>query len=165
MEEIWKDIKEYEGMYQISNLGRVKSLKYGKEYIKKISIHHSNYNIIKLHKDGVGKTFQIHRLVAQHFIPNPDNLPQVNHKDENTLNNSVNNLEWCDSKYNANYGTAIQRRSNTISKPVLQYTLDGEFVREWSSVKECKAQGYFCDAVCRGVRKTHKGFIWKYKRK
>ena len=105
MEE-WKDIKGYEGIYQISNKGRVKSLNYrhtGKEGI--LSLNKRNgYFFIWLYKKGEKrKPFDIHRLVAEHFILNPDNLPVVNHKDENKLNNNVENLEWCTQEYNVNY--------------------------------------------------------------
>lgn len=110
MEEIWKDIKGYEGLYQISNLGRVKSLRFNKEMIMKIHIPKNNwYPVIHLRKNGVSKTIKIHRIVAQTFILNPNNLPIVNHKDENKTNNCVDNLEWCSRKYNAIYGTALER--------------------------------------------------------
>ena len=108
--EIWKDIENYDGIYQISNFGRVKSLsrqtksgKY-KEIIKKPSLAGRGYYRLALCKNGKPKYYYIHRLVAKAFIPNPNNLPLVNHKDENKLNNNVNNLEWCDSEYNMNYG-------------------------------------------------------------
>ena len=107
--EIWRDIKGYEGIYQISNKGRVKSLHYGKEKILSPS-KHSGYFFVRLFKKGEKpKEFDIHRLVAQAFLPNPDNLPIVNHKDENKLNNNVENLEWCNSEYNLNYGNRNER--------------------------------------------------------
>ena len=112
MEE-WRDIEGYEGLYQISNWGRVKSLNYkrtGEEGILLPSPNKHGYLRIDLCKKGEKpKHFSIHRLVAQAFIPNPDNLPQVNHKDENKTNNYVYNLEWCDDKYNVNYGTRNER--------------------------------------------------------
>lgn len=110
--EIWKDIKGYEGLYQVSNLGRVKSLNYlghHKEMIKKPSLQKkttmksSQYYQTVLYKNGKAKTVTVHRLVAEAFIPNPDNLPQVNHIDHNPLNNKVDNLEWCTAKYNSNH--------------------------------------------------------------
>lgn len=101
MEEIWKDIEGYEGLYQISNLGRVWSVR--KEIYRKPCIV-SNYYGVSLTKDGHYDTFSIHRLVAEAFIPNPLNLPQVNHIDEDKLNNRADNLEWCTAKYNCNYG-------------------------------------------------------------
>lgn len=124
--EVWKDIEGYEGLYQVSNLGRVKSLE------RIISDgRHRKERILKPYDDGNGylrvelqsKPFKLHRLVAQAFIPNPDNLPFVNHKDENPKNNRVflnddgsvdeSNLEWCDNKYNINYGTTQERRIST----------------------------------------------------
>lgn len=107
MIEIWKDITGYEGLYQVSNLGRVKSTQYfhgtNERILKPISTH-NGYFRVHLRKDGKLKTFKIHRLVAEAFIPNPDNLPQINHKDEDKTNNRVDNLEWCSARYNCNYG-------------------------------------------------------------
>lgn len=173
MEEIWKDIKDYEGLYQISSLGRVKSLWYGKERILKLGKDKDNYLTTNLCKEGKIKIFKVHRLVAQTFIPNPNNYPCVNHKDENKQNNTVENLEWCTHKYNVNYGTAIERRTDKLlnredlSKKVYQYTKDGEFVKEWESTKECERKNGFyhstVSACCNGKLKTYKGFIWKYK--
>lgn len=174
--EFWKNIKDYENLYQGSNLGRVRSfdrwvkskngsLRFCKGRILKPVINGRGYLQVDLCKNGKVKKFLVHRLVAEAFLPNPDNLPEVNHKDENKQNNNVENLEWCDRTYNANYGTAIERMIKTVSKPVLQYTLDGQFVREWKSTAECGRngfnQGHITDC-CRGVRKTHKGFIWRY---
>ena len=113
--EIWKEIKGYEGRYQISSLGRVKSLNYnktGKEDILSPG-NIRGYLHVRLSKEGKSKPFQVHRLVALHFIPNPNNYPEVNHKDENKQNNTVDNLEWCDRKYNCNYGTRTQRSSES----------------------------------------------------
>ena len=104
MEE-WRDIQGYEGLYMVSNLGRVKSLNYhrtGKERIMKPSDNGHGYLFVVLCKDGKDKNCRINRLVAQAFLPNPDNLPEVNHKDENKYNNCVENLEWCDRSYNVN---------------------------------------------------------------
>ena len=118
MEEIWKDINGYEGLYQISNLGSVKSLKdnHGNytEEIRNGTPNNKGYLIIDLYKNGKRKHYSIHRLVAQAFIPNPDNLPIVNHKDENKENNNVDNLEWCTYEYNNNYGTINKRHSETM---------------------------------------------------
>ena len=171
MEEIWKDKKNYEGHYQVSNCGRVKSIKFGKEKILKQHIR-CGYYIVSLLKNCKSKTYSVHRLVAEAFLEIPEELRhlegtrylQVNHKDENKLNNSVDNLEWCDAKYNTNFGTCIERRSKKKSKPVLQYTLDGKFVREWESYRECRRNGFrHVDDVCRGERKSCGGYIWKYK--
>ena len=166
--EYWKIIKGYEN-YMISSLGRIKIINYrntGKERIMKPQLKKNGYLDIGLNKNGIQKRFLIHRLVAEAFIPNPDNLPQVNHKDENKLNNAVENLEWCDAKYNVNYGTALTRRTIKKSKIVYQYDLKGNFIREWSSTMECGRNGYnqgSVSACCRGKRKYHKDCIWKYK--
>ena len=111
MTEIWKDIKDYEGLYQVSNYGRVRSLdrydnvgRSRKGSIMTVTDNGKGYRAISLSKNGARKTYKVHRLVAEAFIPNNDNLPQINHKDENRYNNHVDNLEWCSSKYNNNYG-------------------------------------------------------------
>ena len=169
MEEIWKDKKYYEGRYQVSNCGRVKSLKRKnvlKEKILKPYVDKDGYLTVMLNNPR--KTFLVHRLVAEAFIPNPDNLPCVNHKDENKQNNVVINLEWCDVKYNNEYNNGQKRRAIKRLKPILQYTLDGEFVREWESAKQAEKEGGFSSAhicdVLKGKRKTHKGFRWSYKK-
>lgn len=170
IKEIWKDKKDYEGHYQVSNCGRVKSIKFGKERILKPFTDGRGYLYVNLCKNNKQKTYKVHRLVAEAFLPNPNNLPMINHRDENKSNNSVNNLEWCDVKYNNTYGTRIERVSekNTNgkrSKPVLQYTLDGKFVREWDSIRECGRNGFIPTCICmccKGKLKKHKDFIWKY---
>lgn len=169
--EYWKPVVGYEGLYEVSNWGRVKSLprngtvKYAR--ILKFHTNRQGYLQVGLCKNNKLKIFLVHRLVAEAFLPNPDNLPEVNHKDENKTNNSVDNLEWCDAKYNHNYGTINERISKKLSKPILQYTLEGQFVREWLSAKQAEREGGFdsanITACCRGERKTHKDFIWKYK--
>lgn len=111
----WKDITDYEGIYQVSNLGEVRSLNYrgtGKTRIIKQDTGRRGERKVRLYKNNKYKNFQVHRLVAIHFIPNPNKLPQVNHKDENTSNNLWTNLEWCTSKYNCNYGTRNRRIGN-----------------------------------------------------
>ena len=171
MGEIWIDKKDYEGHYQVSNWGRVKSIKFGKEIILKPQKDISGYLFVRLCKNGIIKNYFIHRLVAEVFLPNPNNYKEVNHKDECKTNNIVSNLEWCDRKYNQNYGTRTERvaektTNGKLSKPVLQYTLNGEFVREWESIAECDRNGYNQGAVsacCRGKLKTYKGYIWRYK--
>ena len=169
MKEIWKDILGYEGLYQVSNFGRVKSLKRKwviKDKILKPTKNRNGYIMIILCKKSMRKNILLHRLVAEAFLPNPHNLPQVNHKDEQKNNNVVTNLEWCDAKYNNCYGTKLNRYSLKRSKPVLQYTLDGEFVREWASTMECGRNGFQQGNIircCIGKYKQHKGFIWKFK--
>ena len=176
MEEIWKDIQGYEGKYQVSNLGRVKSLNYKnyeKERILKYGINTQGYLIVCLCVNKQRKIFAVHRLVSQAFIDNPNNLPQVNHIDENKHNNCVDNLEWCDSKYNNNYGTRMQRalltriirNRKTAPKKIDQYSLDGKFIKTWNSgtdITKCGFnKGNICNC-CNGLRKTSKGYIWKY---
>lgn len=119
-----------------------------------------------------GRLTLAHRFVAECFIPNPNNLPEINHKDENKLNNCVDNLEWCDRKHNINYGTRNKRMAESQknhpskSKKVLQFTKDGEFVKEWKSIHEIERQlGYFVQGIsdcCLGKRKSYKGCIWRY---
>lgn len=119
--EIWKDIKGYEGLYQVSNLGRVKSLKVSKiksERIRKSYQQSSGYISIVLCKNGKAVNHKVHRLVASAFIDNPNNLPEINHKDENKANNKVDNLEWCDSSYNKNYGTRTEKFIRSRGTPV-----------------------------------------------
>lgn len=113
MEEIWKNIKEYED-YQVSNLGRVKSLKFGKEIIMSQKIDRKGYLCVNLCKNGKHKKFSVHRLVAEAFIPNPNNYPQVNHKSEIKTQNNVENLEWCTNDYNQKYGNCIMKKSKTV---------------------------------------------------
>lgn len=114
--EIWKDIQGYDGLYQVSNIGRVKSLNYsrtGKEKILK-PCKANGYLQVYLYKEGKSKMYKIHRLVAMAFIPNPDNLPCVNHIDEDKSNNCEDNLEWCTVAYNNTYGTRIQRQAESL---------------------------------------------------
>ena len=166
-EEIWCPVKNYESLYEVSDQGRVKSLKFCKERIMKPSRDTCGYLLVNLWKNGEKKPYRIHRLVAQTFIPNPDNLPEVNHKDEDKINNKVSNLEWCDRKYNNNYGTHNQRMAEKKSKPVLQYEKDGKFVKEWKSAVDVQrnlkySQGNI-SSCCNGKIKSSYGFIWKYK--
>lgn len=106
--EIWKDIPGYENRYQASNLGRIKSLNYhreNREMIMKQTIGKSGYKRLMLYDGIKRKSYRVNRIIAITFIPNPLNLPHVNHKDENKYNNCVSNLEWCTARYNSNYGT------------------------------------------------------------
>ena len=115
--QIWKDIPGYEGLYEVSNTGRVRSLNYngtGKTKVMKLSTNKLGYKKVGLCKDGKRKVYFIHRLVALAFIPNPNNYPIINHKDENPSNNAVWNLEWCTQKYNINYGNCRKKISEAI---------------------------------------------------
>lgn len=141
MQEIWKDIPNYEGIYQISNHGRIRSNNPGNkrfhnktDHILKAHVSNTGYCQVTLYKDGVKRRkYTVHKLVATMFIPNPDNLPCVNHKDENKLNNHVDNLEWCTYAYNNAYGTAKIRSIITVSEPVEQYTLEGLHIATYLS--------------------------------
>jgi hypothetical protein len=171
--EIWKDVVGYEGLYKVSNKGRVWSiprLNRGRVfggYLIRFGIDKRNRCVVALHNNGKSKTFIPARLVATAFIrePNPDE--EINHLDENPLNNCVENLEWCSHKYNCNYGTRIERIKEKQNMPILQYTLDGEFVAEHASMhiaaESIQAEaGHICDC-CLGNRKWAYGFFWRYK--
>lgn len=168
--EIWKDIPNYEGLYQVSNWGQVKSLSYnktGKEKIMKPSKDKNGYLHVNLYKDGKRKSFLVHRLVAMTFIPNLENLPIINHKDEDKQNNHVDNLEFCTHEYNLNYGTRNNRMSQAKKIPILQYTKQGVFIREWDSAtdveKELNISQGDISKCCNNNRKSAGKFIWRYK--
>ena len=169
MIETYKDIKNYEGKYQVSNLGQIMSLNYrntGKHKLMSPVEDKDGYFRVCLYKDEKRKSFHIHRLVAEHFLPNPDNLPQVNHRDENKQNNSVDNLEWCSNEYNVNYGKRNQKCAKALSKTVLQFSKSGEFIREWESINECRRNGFNQGNICKccnGKLKSSFGYIWRYK--
>ena len=184
MDEIWKDIEGYEGLYQVSNVGRVKSLPrlnlcVDKTYIRKGKVlkglsDKNGYLYVLLSKGGVQRKFLIHRLVAKHFIQNPQNFPQVNHKNEIVDDNRLENLEWCDCAYNIRYGTGIKRRAKLQTnrhgaKEVLQFTLDGKFIREFPSTMEIvRVYGFrqsHINECCLGKAKSSYGYVWKYKDK
>ena len=169
--EYWKPVIGFEGLYEVSNFGRVKSLKRGKELILTPYTNRCGYLLVQLYKNGKYRK-QVHRLVAEAFLDNPNNLPCVNHKDENPQNNHVENLEYCDHAYNDNYGTRNKRiaKTNTNgkkSKAVLQYSLDGTFIKEFPSTNEVERQLGFAHggiaSCCRGECKKVYGFIWRYK--
>ena len=164
----------------MSNWGRVKSLEridrlghLRKEKILSSRPHDGGYAIVALYKNGKRKDYHVHRLVAEAFLDNPDNLPCINHKDENPSNNHYSNLEFCSYQYNNTYGTRIERvaekrRNGKFSKVVFQYSLNGEFIKEYPSTREVERQlkykqGYI-SACCLGKYKTAYGFIWRYSR-
>ena len=169
MEE-WRDIKGYEGYYQISNIGRIKSLMYRglKRKTPKIikwRVASNGYAQVILSVNNTQRRYSVHRLVALHFIPNLDNKPCINHKDENPLNNNVENLEWCTYSYNTNYGNCIEKiRKENIGKvgsyPVIQQSLTGDFIAEYSSIGEAsRATGISYTMIndcCRGFKKDYK---------
>lgn len=181
--ELWVNIKGYEGLYQVSNFGRVRSLKHvivrrnGRQFTINNKILNPNklksgYLQVQLKKEGDYKCILVHRLVAEAFIPNTKHLPCVNHKDENKTNCKLSNLEWCTYSYNTKYGTCQERRRKLLinnynmSKIVLQYTKEGMFIKEYPSLSEAARQ-IGCDirnisACCRNKKKSIGGFVWKY---
>lgn len=169
--EIWKDVKNYEGLYQISNKGRVKSLgndRSRKEKILKLLTNKKGYLQVNLYINSKMKTFRVHRLVAETFIPNPNNYPEINHKDEDKTNNCVENIEYCTHEYNSNYGSRTERAAQACSKPVLQIDkTTNEVIAEWQSTHEVERKlGFNNSAIskcCTGKRKTCGGFRWSYK--
>lgn len=165
--ENWKAIDGYEGLYQVSNLGRVKSLKCGKERILKPRKHTGGYLLVNLHKDGYQKTVKIHRIVAEAFIPNPNNLETVNHKDEVKTNNTVGNLEWMSRKDNINYGTHNKRAGEAHSKQVQMFDkFTGELLGTFPSLMKARrvtgiAQQHI-SSCCLGKLKSAGGYVWRY---
>lgn len=167
MIENWKTIAGYEGLYEVSDQGRVKSLKYGKEKILKPGKISSGYLIVNLCKDGKVKHTLVHRIVAETFIPNPNNLDTVNHKDEVKTNNVAGNLEWMSLKDNLNYGTHNKRVGEAFSKQVNMFDKStGELLATFPSLREAKRvtgiANTHISACCLGKRKSAGGFVWKY---
>lgn len=190
--EEWKAVVGYEGLYEISSFGRVRSVprKGTNGGIIRPSFSNSGYLQTHLFKNGKEKTFQVHRLVATHFIENVNNLPEVNHKDENKTNNCVWNLEFCTRTYNENYGTKKERSTKNhnykessiksalhhdykevgrkLSKPIIQKDMDGNEVRRWASNQEIKRTlNYSCgniSMVCNGKKPSAYGYIWEFAR-
>lgn len=186
MKEVWKDIPGYEGIYQASNLGRIKSVKRidlgGRKWPEKIMSQSivKGYAKVGLHHARINKQMSVHRLVALAFIPNPSNLPQINHKDENPLNNHVENLEWCDCLYNMTYGTRVARaakkhsetmkgiipRPETMKRTAKISLLTGETLEIFASASEAARKNGVSESkismVCNGKRKTAGGYKWCY---
>lgn len=189
MEEIWKDVVGAEGVYEVSNRGRVRCLIQGQGHrkrIMKLDTSTWGYHCVRiLYNNGSYKYIGVHRLIAQAFLPIPKELLQyigtrklqVNHKDENKKNNTVENLEWCSASYNSKYGTISKRKLETAKKrnnpnsekEVEQYDKTGNLINTWKSIHEAARQigvtpGAIC-ICCKGKAKTIKGFIFKYKQK
>lgn len=167
--EEWRMIPGYEGLYMVSNLGNVKALNYarsGKEKLLNPILLKNGYYTVNLSKNNMKKQLYVHRLVAQAFIPNPDNLPCINHKDENPANNCVDNLEWCTYGYNINYGTRNDRHSEKMCMPVGKYSLDGELIEEYKSAKDAAIKNGLWQGniskVCNGAISKTGGFCWRY---
>lgn len=165
MKEIWKDIQGYEGLYQVSNLGRVKRVTTGR--ILKGGKDKYGYLIVNLYKYSVGSIKTIHRLVAEAFIPNPENKPQVNHVDENKTNNSLDNLEWMTAKENTNHGTRNERSGKSQSIPIIATNLKTGESMEFYGSNECARQLGLHQAsitkVLKGRLKQTGGYTFKYK--
>lgn len=180
VDEVWKPIPNYEGFYEVSNMGKVRSV-YRYRRILKPMISNAGYERVDLFKNKHRKQFSVHRLVANAFIDNPSEKPFVNHKDENKLNNSADNLEWVTHVENCQYGTAIKRRTQHLdyskrrinnagqikacSKPIAQYTKDGIFIRNWKSASECaRENGWQISNIrrcCVSKGATAYGYIFK----
>ena len=177
--EIWKDVKGYEGFYQVSNEGRVRSLdRYvnnsrtgeqsvlRKGKVKKQSKHHGGYLIVEFNRDGKMCTKLVHRLVAEAFCERAsEDLTDVNHKDENKENNRAENLEWCTKHYNVTYGTRVERAVQKRSFPVTQYSVDGEYIKRYGSISEAAREigGSPSNIMyaCKGRFATMYGYIWR----
>ena len=183
--EEWRPAVGYEGLYEVSNYWRIFSLKkvvrskHNSTQVKNERMMHCvnkcGYYGVQMSKNGMHRLESVHRVVALAFIPNPNDYPQVNHKDENKWNNCVNNLEWCTSKYNNSYGTLNKRRrliflnDERRSKPVLQYTMDNVFVAEYPSAAEASRVTGLSKSIIKNVcaRRPNQysagGYKWKYK--
>lgn len=178
--ENWRTIEGTNGNYSVSDLGNVRrnehytevtpgNFNHYKERLLKPITESSGYLVVKLQIGNKSVPKKIHRLVAETFIPNPNDLPCVNHKDENRTNNCLNNLEWCTYKENANYGTRNERLRMISGIRVAQYTLDGALIKIWNSISEA-ANHFGCKStssirrVCKKEkgRKSYKGFVWRY---
>lgn len=173
MKEEWKEIKGFENLYAVSNLGRIKSL-YRKritggvlrERILHPGINRHGYCSVSLCKDGVIRQYKIHRLVAMAFIPNPQNYPIINHKNEIKTDNRVENLEWCDSSYNINYGGCIEKLKKNKFHPIRQMNENCKFVAIFPSAKQAGRElSLDYRAICKcanGRQKTCGGFKWEW---
>lgn len=179
MSELWKDIPGYEGLYQVSNTGKIKSLNYlntKKEHLLKQSLTYDGYPKLALSKNGKKTNFDVHILVAKAFVHNPANKSQVNHIDGNKLNNNASNLEWCTPKENTNHAikAGLRQASNIKythgkehhgSKPVLQYDLDGNLIKVWDCFSDA-ARFYNCNPASivnctKGRIQTIRGYVWR----
>ena len=176
MREIWKEIVDYEGLYAVSNLGRVKRLKTDKkngtgnyarnEHIVSQQQNNKGYYSVSLYKNNIRKQLLVHRIVATAFIANANNYPIVNHIDENIKNNSVENLEWCTQKYNMNYGSCAKRIGLKNSKKIKQLDFNLNIINIFNSSMEAQRilgiSNGCINECCNGKRKSAGGFIWQF---
>ena len=176
--EVWRPVKGFEGRYEVSDQGRVRSVsrwvktafsdRWSEGRVLKQQTLPNGYKSIQLLKDKKYHLTMVHRIVAEAFVPNPYNLPCVNHKDECKTNNSAINLEWCDKKYNTNYGTGKYRKTEGYRRPIEQLTLEGSHVAFYTSVydAERKSSGKFSNANLARAAKTETrtayGYRWRY---
>ena len=166
MQEIWKDVEGYEGLYQVSNTGKVMSLR--KNHLMTPSLTRGYFYLKLRDSNGCDKSFPVHRLVALAFIknPKPDTFNCVNHKDENKLNNHANNLEWCTLSYNFNYGTARIRQGVTHGIPVKQLTIDGIHIATYCSAEMAgninNLDSSSIHKCCKNKRDSAGGYLWRY---
>lgn len=162
--ETWITIEHHDN-YEVSDLGNVRNKK-SKSLLKPFVLN-NKYLKVTLSKNGKAKQFFIHRLVAEAFIPNPNNLPQVNHiKEFEKTNNCVENLEWCNHSYNQNYGTRNARVSEKLRKKIIQYDLNDNYIKAFNSLAEASKQtGIFegnISYVANDKRKSAGGYKWRY---
>lgn len=178
MDEIWKPIKGYEGCYEISNYGNVRSLdryvkskcgglRFLKGQILKLITDDDGYLRVGLNKNGKYYNYGVHRLVAEAFVPNPNNYPCVNHKDEIKSNNIFTNLEWCTNAYNLKFGHRLEKVIKKRKIPILQFTKEMEFVSYYESCSDAALINNFSSQgninLClKGYLKSAYGYIWKY---
>lgn len=165
--EEWKPIEGFNGLYEISNKGMVRNA--SNQKIKKQHVDNVGYYAVSLSKNNRIYLHRVHRLIAIAFIPNPLNLPCINHKDENKLNNSIENLEWCTKAYNNTYGGRVGRITNKKKKIVLQIKESGEIIKEWDSVKQAATvlnlSEISISRYARGViQGMYHGCYWRYKK-
>lgn len=174
MNEIWKDIKDYEGLYQVSNLGRVKRILFiNNKFIKKenkilkIQTNKFNRQYISLYKNNKRKNCTVHRLVAKAFIPNPNNLPEINHIDGNPSNNNVKNLEWCTASYNCKhaYQNGLNekfKKYNESRKKAIKRSDGKVYSCIYEAIKELNVKSCSLRDALKGRTKTCKGYTWRY---
>lgn len=173
--EIWKPIKGYEGYYEVSNLGRVRSVeriverkdgsirRYKGKILSPCFPH--GYAHVNLARNGKYKSVKVHRLVAESFIPNPNNYSEINHKNEIKDDNRVSNLEWCSRKYNCNYGNRASKFIQSKSKEIVQLTLEGDYISKYKSIKEASEvlHNSSIGNALRGNYIQAAGYCWVYK--